>query len=176
LPCADNSECQENAGCFADETTFLATGELTTLCHCYLGYVLDNSTADFPKTGTCNNLRTGQCDLTSEVNCYEDADLWGICPYCRAFKHHVDHGGELDLGTYVSGEGDIDTFDPMVFEGGSDTNCNVDRTSEGFWYCWYDARDNVVDLDYVELFWLENPLCHYIVYIYTPLACDWAKP
>jgi len=65
----------------------------------------------------------------------------------------------------------------MVFEGGSDENCDgVERSSEAFWYCWYDARDDIVDLDKVETLWIEDPLCHYIAYIYTPLACPWALP
>jgi len=147
-----------------------------TICHCFIGFVLDNSTAEYPKTGTCINLRTATCDSSSEINCFEDTDLWGVCPYCRAFKHHEDHGGELNLGEYVSGEGDFINGDPMVFEGGDDANCNVDRTSEAYWYCWYDARDDIVHLDYYELLWLEDPLCHYIAYIYTPLACPWALP
>jgi hypothetical protein len=171
-------DCQENAGCFADEEATIdpSTDEILTLCHCFLGFVLDNSTADFPKTGTCINLRTAECDKSSEVNCYEDEDFWGVCPYCRAFKHHEDHGGELDLGSYVEGEGVFDS-DPMVFEGGSDANCNgVQRTSEAYWYCWYYAFDDIVSLDHVYTLWLEDPLCHYLAYIYTPLACDWALP
>jgi hypothetical protein len=68
--------------------------------------------------------------------------------FIKAFKHHEDHGGELNLGSYVSGEGDFINGDPMVFEGGDDANCNVDRTSEAYWYCWYDARDDIVHLDY----------------------------
>jgi len=149
-----------------------------TICHCFLGFVVDNSTAVFPQTGTCINLRTAECDDSSEVNCYEDEDLWGVCPYCRAFKHHVDHGGELDLGHYVSGEGDFLQGDPMIFEGGDDTNCNgVQRDSEAYWYCWYDAYpDDIVHLDHIYTLWLEDPLCHYIAYIYTPLACPWALP
>merc|ERR1712013_447553 len=125
LPCASDDDCQDNAGCFADEVNIDPLDPVIhTICHCFLGFVVDNSTADFPKTGTCNNLRTAECDDSSEVNCYEDEDLWGVCPYCRAFKHHVDHGGELDLGHYVGGEGGFLEGDPMIFEGGDDTNCN----------------------------------------------------
>ena len=61
-----------------------------TICHCFLGFVVDNSTADFPKTGTCNNLRTAECDDSSEVNCYSDEDLWGVCPYCRVRQYRSD--------------------------------------------------------------------------------------
>jgi len=113
-----------------------------------------------------------------EVNCFEDSAEWGICPYCRAYKHTDAFGGILELGNYVSGSGDFLTGDPMVFEGGDPVNCqgNVPRSSVGYWYCWYDAFDDIVDLNYIELFWSEIPLCHYSVYIYTPLACDWAKP
>jgi len=64
----------------------------------------------------------------------------------------------------------------MIFEGGSDANCNVERDSEAYWYCWYDAYDDIVSLDHVYTLWLEDPLCHYIAYIYTPLACAWALP
>jgi len=134
------------------------------------------------QTGDCINLRTAECDLTEAVEekegwCYENDELWGICPYCRAYKHHTDHGGELSLGLYVSGEGVFDT-DPMKFEGGSDTNCGgVERTADAYWYCWYDANPtDIVPLDHVYTLWLEDPLCHYVAYIYTPLACDWALP
>jgi hypothetical protein len=48
----------------------------------------------------------------------------------------------------VSPVKNIPSGDPMVFEGGDDANCNVDRTSEAYWYCWYDARDDIVHLDY----------------------------
>lgn len=164
----------------------IATGEFTTLCHCNLGYVLDNETTTpmFPMTGDCidyhqlkcaSNLAESKADQ-AERFCFEDDNEWGICPYCRAFKHHEDHGGILELGYYVSGEGNFETGEPMVFTGGSSTNCINPRSSEGYWYCWYDAYSEIVSLDYIELVWTEVPLCHYTVYIYTPLACDWAKP
>jgi len=98
--------------------------------------------------------------------------------FFQAFKHHSDFGGILELGNYVSGTGLFADSDPMIFEGGDDVNCQngKERSSQGYWYCWYDAFEEVVDLDHVELFWYEEPLCEYFVYIYTPLACDWARP
>ena len=68
----------------------------------------------------------------------------------QAFKHREDHSGELSLGQYVSGEGDFINLDPMVFEGGSDAHCGgVARSSEAYWYCWYDDRTDIVSLDHV---------------------------
>ena len=55
----------------------------------------------------------------------------------------------MSLGTYVSGEGDFNTGDAMVFEGGDSANCNVDRTSEAYWYCWYNAYTEIVSLDHM---------------------------
>jgi len=138
---------------------------------------VDKSTASFPKSGTCINLRTHPCDDNSEVNCFENDDLWGVCPYCRAFKHHEDHGGELSLGKYAGGEGDFLNDDPMRYTGGSDENCDgVERTSDVYWYCWYDVNDDIVSLDHIYTLWIEDPLCHYLAYVYTPLACPWALP
>jgi len=177
--CESEADCQANAGCFADEISGINEfGELNTICHCFLEYVVDNTTASFPRTGECIHYRDVPCNVNTEINCFEDQEEWGICPYCRAFKHTDDFGGILELGNYVSGSGDFIAGDPMVFEGGDPVNCqgNVARSSVGYWYCWYDAFDDIVDLNHIELFWSEIPLCHYSVYIYTPLACDWAKP
>jgi len=121
--------------------------------------------------------------LTKEDGCkYPDmcittADGWGICPYCRAFKFHEDHGGELSLGNYVSGTGSS-ISDPQVFLLGDSVNCGNgnQRSSEAVWYCYYDAfgTDEIKALNYLEMFWLEAPLCHYTAYLYTPMACDFA--
>ena len=75
-----------------------------------------------------------------------------ILNFTKAFKRHVDHGGELNLGTYVSGEGDYNSGGPMEFSGGNDTNCNVERSSEAYWYCWYEAYDEIVALDFTYVF------------------------
>jgi len=108
--------------------------------------------------------------------CHETTDHWGVCPYCRAFKHTDEFGGELDLGNYVSGSGF--GSDPMVFNNGDAVNCGNGnpRSSDAYWYCWYDAKEDSdpVPLDSIDMFWLEDPLCHYSVYIYTPMACDFA--
>ena len=55
----------------------------------------------------------------------------------------------MSLGTYVSGEGDFNNGDPMIFKGGDDANCNVARTSEAYWYCWYNAYPEIVSLDHM---------------------------
>jgi len=116
-----------------------------------LEYVVDNTTASFPKTGDCIHYRDVPCNVNTEVNCFDDSAEWGICPYCRAYKHTDAFGGILELGNYVSGSGDFLTGDPMVFEGGDPVNCqgNVPRSSVGYWYCWYDAFDDIVDLNYM---------------------------
>ena len=71
--------------------------------------------------------------------------------FFQAFKHHSDFGGILELGNYVSGTGLFADSDPMIFEGGDDVNCQngKERSSQGYWYCWYDAFEEVVDLDHV---------------------------
>jgi len=113
-----------------------------------------------------------------EGACLEDINGWGVCPYCRAYKHHDDHGGTLSLGNYVSGSGDVQTDDPMIFEDGSAENCGgKQRSSIAFWYCWYDSstrQATIVALDFVEILWYEDVPCEYAAYVYTPLACDWA--
>ena len=55
----EDSDCQENAGCFKIQPVELdsLTGKNKTICQCRLGFLLDNSTASFPKTGTCEDLR-----------------------------------------------------------------------------------------------------------------------
>lgn len=80
------------------------------------------------------------------------------CGFFKTFKKHADNSGEIDLGTYVSGEGTYDS-DPMVFDGGDKTNCNEGgRSTIGYcwytllvptiWYCWYTAfPEPVVSLD-----------------------------
>ena len=81
--CLDDSDCQDNAGCFATEEIDPLTFECVTTCHCYMGYLLDNGTASFPKTGFCEDLRTRECTGTDSDYCYENDEEWGICPYCR---------------------------------------------------------------------------------------------
>jgi len=144
---------------------------------------LDNSTASFPKTGTCIDAKTVDCTGVENEKkyCYIDALDWGFCPFCRTFKDHDDHGGHIPTGTYVSGTGYHDknnpaNSDPQMFEGGSSVNCRVERTAEVYYYCWYDkSPGTIVSLDYWETFWDESAeLCHYIAYVYTPLACNWA--
>ena len=77
--CEKDSDCQDNAGCFDDPTE-----KTVKTCHCFLGYLLDNTTASFPKTGTCENLRTRACTGdTSKDYCITNTEGWGLCPYCR---------------------------------------------------------------------------------------------
>ena len=67
----------------------------------------------------------------------------------QAYKQQEDHGYKLSLGTYVSGEGTFNTGDPMIFEGGDNLNCPKNRTSEAYWYCWYNAYTEIVALDHM---------------------------
>ena len=77
--CEKDSDCQDNAGCFDDPTN-----KSVKTCHCFLGYLLDNTTASFPKTGTCENLRTRACTGDkSKDYCITNTEGWGVCPYCR---------------------------------------------------------------------------------------------
>ena len=45
---------------------------------------------------------------------YLDLNLFTIINTVKAWKYEETYGGELSTGTYVSGEGDFDTFDSMV--------------------------------------------------------------
>ena len=86
MQCVSDSDCQENAGCFIIEPYELdpVTFEPKTTCHCKLGYLLDNSTASFPKTGFCENLRTRGCNEDpSKDYCITNTEGWTMCPYCR---------------------------------------------------------------------------------------------
>ena len=80
-PCEKDSDCQDNAGCFDDPTN-----KSVKTCHCFLGYLLDKTTASFPKTGTCENLRTRSCtgDISKDY-CITNTEGWGVCPYCRVW-------------------------------------------------------------------------------------------
>ena len=54
----------------------------------------------------------------------------------------------MELGYYASGQGSFDSGDPMVFSGGA-SDCGSGRASEAYWYCWYDAYEQIVPLDFV---------------------------
>ena len=82
--CERDSDCQDNAGCFDANEIDPITNKSMRTCHCFLGYLLDNTTASFPKTGTCENLRTRACTGdTSKDFCITNTEGWGVCPYCR---------------------------------------------------------------------------------------------
>jgi len=171
--CEKAADCQDNARCWLNEKKLQDTGEIENLCHCDLGFLtVINGTPDdiYPKTGTCVDLRTNGCKYPNA--CLEDENKWGVCPYCRAYKDHDDHGGQLSTGNYVGGSGTT-RFDGMEFTGGSSTNCfpAAERSSTAFWYCWNVLGEGYTDLDNYKIFWLEDPTCHYNAYIYTPLAC-----
>ena len=85
MQCVFDTDCQDNAGCFLIEPLELdpVTGEPKTTCYCGLGYILDNSTANFPITGTCEDLRTRACTKTENDYCITNTEGWGVCPYCR---------------------------------------------------------------------------------------------
>jgi len=176
--CFSADDCQDNSLCYLDEAYLVNTGIQRTICQCNLGYWpvigVDPTNDVYPKTGTCVNQRTDGCLLPD--TCMEDTNHWGVCPYCRAFKHTDDFGGELSLGTYVSGEGTFDS-DPMVFSGGDSINCGngAQRSSVAYWYCWYLGEGKgteIVPLNSFDIFWQEEDICSYSVYIYTPLACQ----
>jgi len=133
----------------------------------------------YPKTGTCLDLSSSSVDACAYPSlCKEDSDNWGHCPYCKTYKTDTNSGhGKLSLGNYVSGSGTADPWDPMIYTGGSATNCATGRSSEAVWYCWYDAfpTSATVAITSLDFQWLESAACEYTVYIYTPLACDFAK-
>jgi len=178
--CQDDAECQDNALCFLDEVHLVATGETKNDCVCKLGYhpELGRNAEDdvYPKTGYCVDLTQEDACKYPDM-CIETADNWGICPYCRAFKYHDEHGGYISLGNYVSGSGSS-MDDKQTFANGDSVNCGngADRSSEAVWYCYYTAfgDDPVVALNKLDMLWVEDPLCHYTAYLYTPMACDFA--
>ena len=88
-PCLEDSDCQDNAGCFATDEIDPVTFQYVTTCHCFMGYLLDDTTASFPKTGFCEDLRTRECTRTDSDYCYQNDELWGICPYCRVSSHLI---------------------------------------------------------------------------------------
>eukprot|EP00090_Calanus_glacialis_P011341 TRINITY_DN19763_c0_g1_i1.p1 TRINITY_DN19763_c0_g1~~TRINITY_DN19763_c0_g1_i1.p1 ORF type:complete len:359 (-),score=86.60 TRINITY_DN19763_c0_g1_i1:58-1134(-) len=157
--CCDESDCQDNAGCFQDELS----DTFKTYCQCYLGHSLDNSTSSLPMTGDCQDMKTQDCSSTTA--CYETDD-YRMCPYC-----HVTYK-EATIGQYQSGNGIFDLDDPMIFTGSS-SEC-AEETTEVFWYCWYDSMDQVVDLNQAYVLVEEIDVCEHWAYIYTPLACPFA--
>jgi len=146
---------------------------------CKIGYALTpGAAADRipPKTGVCVELTSANgCDFPEA--CMTNAEDYTICPYCKTYKDHT-LWGVLSMGEYVKGSGTATPDDPMIFENGDSDNCGngEDRSSKGYWYCWYDRfpspPNQLVPLDSYFVYWLENPLCHYKAYIYTPLACQ----
>lgn len=165
--CCNESDCQNHAGCFADEldTTF------TTFCQCFLGYYLESSTEFLPITGECLPMNSQDCSSTSSASCY-DTDQYSICPYCHVTdKTGSDHS---IIAQYESGDGTFDS-DPMIFRGSS-PSCSNDYSMNMYWYCWYDVIDaDVVDPSDWYLVVEEHEECQHWAYIYTPLACDFAQ-
>jgi len=161
--CCDESDCQENAGCFLDELS----NTFKTYCQCYLGYSLDNSTSSLPKTGDCLDMRAQDC--SDPTVCYENSE-YTLCPYCYVARKIGLK--ETIIGHYDFGEGSFSHNDPMTFTGSS-SGC-ADETTEVFWYCWYDTMDQVVDLNQAFVLVEEYEVCEHLAYIYTPLACPFA--
>jgi len=158
--CCKESDCQEHAGCFQDELS----DTFKTYCQCYLGYYLDNSTSSLPMTGDCRAMK----DCSDTYTCYENDD-YKLCPYCQV----LDKAGTQDsiIGWYNSGEGVFDS-DPMVFLGSS-SDCQEEYVGI-FWYCWYDAVQDVVDANQYYILVENMEECEHWAYIYTPLACPFA--
>merc|ERR1712106_17971 len=161
--CCDETDCQEHAGCFLDELS----DAFKTNCQCYLGHSLDDSISSLPKTGDCHDMKTQDCSSTSA--CFETNE-YKLCPFCHVAKKI----GAQDtiIGQYDSGEGMFSSDDPMIFTGSS-SECTKETTGV-FWYCWYDAMDQVVDLNQAYVLVEETDVCEHWAYIYTPLACPFA--
>jgi len=161
--CCNESDCQDNAGCFLDELS----DNYKTYCQCFLGYSLDNSTSSLPSTGDCLDMTTQDC--SNPTSCY-DNDEYTLCPYCYVAKKTGLQ--ENIIGHYDSGDGSFREDDPMIFTGSS-PGCAAE-TTEVFWYCWYDTMDQVVDLNQAFVLVEEPEPCEHLAYIYTPLACTFA--
>ena len=169
--CCNEDDCQENAGCFFDELS----ATVKTYCKCFLGYYLSPDNSSMPATGECKDMKTQVCSSTSSDGCYNDED-YIIFPYCKVFEKTT---AEIALlGTYVKGEGtyDTDPTDPMMYIGPSTSCPEEEQAMEVFWYCWYNEREEVVDPSHADLVVVDGEEdCQHLAYIYTPLACDYAK-
>lgn len=118
----------------------------------------------------------GNCDENgNSYICYEDDRHFEWCPYCSV-KKYDNHGGELSLGHYISGEGDFYDDDPQIFREGDNENCHKDRSTDVYWYCWYDIYTHIVPLDTIIFEWSEPEMCSFFIFVYTPLACCFADP
>lgn len=164
--CCEQADCQTNAGCFLDELSPF----FKTSCRCYLSYTLDITSPDvsLPKTGSC--LAISSIDCSTSESCYSDTTGYTVCPYCT-----VTREGEGLLGNYVGGHGDFVADDMMEFTGSTPSCPSMSDYTGMFWYCWYDALDEVVDVSQTYLMVEEVEPCTRFAYVYTPLACDYAK-
>jgi len=143
--CCGHQDCQENAGCFLDETS----GMFRTMCQCFLNHrLVADSQAPLPRTGYCQPM-----EETS---------------YCSGEVYR----NEEEVGSYVEGRGNFETENSMQFRGSSE-GCPETYTGL-YWYCWYDVFTDVVDLSQTYLVVEEVDECEHYAYLYTPLACPFA--
>merc|ERR1712008_410377 len=60
VQCESGADCQNNAGCFADEVAII------------------NGDGSFPTAGDCIHYKDVLCNVDTEVNCFEDSEEWGV--------------------------------------------------------------------------------------------------
>jgi len=164
--CCGHQDCQENAGCFLDETS----GKFRTMCQCFLNHQLvADSQAPLPSTGYCQPMEAPSY-CSGKAECYSTVPTttpFSICPYCKVYRN------EEEVGSYVEGKGDFETENAMQFRGSSE-GCPETYTGL-YWYCWYDVFTDVVDLSQTYLVVEEVDECEHYAYVYTPLACPFAQ-
>jgi len=164
--CCGHQDCQENAGCFLDETS----GTFRTKCQCFLNYQLvADPQAPLPSTGYCQSMEElSYC--SNEVACFSTVaptTPFTVCPYCKVYRH------EEEMGSYIEGRGSFADENAMQFRGSSES-CGETYTGL-YWYCWYDVFTDVVDLSQTYLVVEEVDSCEHYAYLYTPLACPFAQ-
>jgi len=171
--CAQDSDCQENAGCLLSGTVMA--------CQCYLNFVATNATAaSCPRTGVCTHALQLKQEGTLPP-CYEQGNT-KICPFSYAkigdtvfdwngngngFGPHTYHGN---------------TTSPMLFEMGSQATgviCQLEMTFD-CWQDWPMARDNrqasTLATVIINTTNIAGTDCDKQVSIITPLACPAMMP
>jgi len=170
--CAQDSDCQENAGCLLSGTVMA--------CQCYLNFVASNATAAAcPRTGVCTHaLQIAQ--EGSLPPCYEQNNA-KICPFSFAkigdtvFDFVSSGGNGFGPNTYNG-----NTTSPMIFETvTTGVTCQLEMTFD-CWQDWPTARDNrqaaTLATVIVNATDVPGTQCDKHVSIITPLACPAMMP
>jgi hypothetical protein len=155
------SSCEKSEDCEDNEVCYLSTKK----CVCNLGYI--------EESGTCMSMKSLNCTDTKSSKII-DSSYWGVHPYCSAWGNSTvfgDETGKLAFGSFQSGSG-VDG-EPMVFTGGSESNCGGARSAELYYECYCEEYPCTTEPEWnkTTLWWGEFSPCKYSAYVFTPLAC-----